>query len=997
MVLCQRHCRLCKRNTRNKQKQQSQQKRKKTRKYQGGQRDDEYEMSTEPYSMEEQWQGQEQDKKNFDFFFLSDKSLDECQQELKVNQRLSLVAHKNPQLSMTGFLVELRQRSTDLFSNGQFNADKYIVRVKLDMERTPTFINDNSSLHQTKQEWFNKMEDNYYQIKYGNTVKYSNTDEAYTFDSFFDTTQLAHLNKFTSVPRQRVNSDGEKEKIYHRTNVFDKNPNMSINEFVTALTVWGLRSNLNVGQLADIWAQFNKDIIRHADSIFIDNKQLYTFPAYHFAMSHETPSQVVGKCLAEKGITDNDAYVAKLFMTQSIGNMLLFMILMPKGILPISVYDLKQNLNKKQQRFFNSSTKRFTFIWNGNVYLQSDGPLSGSDVGTIEIIFELDLIKNTYKLTIETNTTVENLFVVPAEPLMTRVKESVNKSLNSATFFAKYHKKEIGAGMLATGLALATLLGTGIIGGSGSESGLQTTYSMFTSNLKEAYGKLKPPLQEKEAEYEMDGITSFMLQGLDQMLLEQAGKLLLPLHLFVNEGHQLYGGNRYKSIVVKKKERTFTFRYAGVILEQTDPDKLTSLRGAIVVEMKVDWIVQTVKTTIDIQLYKKIEWSSPLMQSEDEASIDSNIIDMDDDENNSTTIGDNDSTDDGSTDDEITNKWHLNDSTINEEPKQEINEEPKEEINEQPNYVIVPTVSDGNCFFDAVSKSFDINHIKSKYFKQRMEKLQAETQVNYIPHTIADLRKYVADNITQDKFNNYDQRYRDIFGFLLKNIGSEHKKYEDFIKKSNGIETETIKDIKNRINELEKQYDSLLVQHRDIAFMKQVESVFEFREMLQTKHYWADEMAISMLQQELQMRFIILSPRSNTKIITPDGQLDSSAASVICANKMPINTSINRPILYVILYYTGNHYELIRYKGQGQFTFQTLPQDVKKLAAETCPGVYKELPGWDPLVQQQQQQSSVKGGTNTNTKTKTRKHYIHIDTNTMNKKRRTRSKDQRTK
>ena len=110
-----------------------------------------------------------------------------------------------------------------------------------------------------------------------------------------------------------------------------------------------------------------------------------------------------------------------------------------------------------------------------------------------------------------------------------------------------------------------------------------------------------------------------------------------------------------------------------------------------------------------------------------------------------------------------------------------------------------------------------------------------------------------------------------------------------------------------------------------IRFMADIHSFEEFKDFIQTSSYWADELAIAMMERLLQIKFIIIK-KERGKYFFYCNDLDQSL----------VDTQNIQPAFYIIVLNSGMHYELVSYNKQRIFTFETLPELVKERYLQSC-------------------------------------------------------------
>jgi len=103
----------------------------------------------------------------------------------------------------------------------------------------------------------------------------------------------------------------------------------------------------------------------------------------------------------------------------------------------------------------------------------------------------------------------------------------------------------------------------------------------------------------------------------------------------------------------------------------------------------------------------------------------------------------------------------------------------------------------------------------------------------------------------------------------------------------------------------------------------------DFKTYMKTQNFWADEYAITQLEQQLNVRFVILL---QDKYANPD----LPAHNIIsCGFTTEPKKDIN-PAYYIILTLGGAHYRLVTYKSRAVHTATELPYIIKKHIIASC-------------------------------------------------------------
>ena len=238
------------------------------------------------------------------------------------------------------------------------------------------------------------------------------------------------------------------------------------------------------------------------------------------------------------------------------------------------------------------------------------------------------------------------------------------------------------------------------------------------------------------------------------------------------------------------------------------------------------------------------------------------------------------------------------------------------------NYDIIDTKPDGHCFF----------YVLQLALKERGQKM-----------SIDEMREILANNITQELYDNYKMIYDNAMsekGNLsgeIKNITKRHNELEKSIKtktKDRNLQMSYVKqldEMKTKHKALKQNRTTLNDFIVEYNFMAGVDSLAMLKLKIKTKDFWAETWAISTLERELNIKVIIMS------------ELNYSSGDIVnVLNCGQLNDTILQekgifePSFYVITCYQGNHYQLITYNEKKSFTFGELPEKVKELVADKC-------------------------------------------------------------
>uniref|UniRef100_A0A6C0M0L1 NADAR domain-containing protein n=1 Tax=viral metagenome TaxID=1070528 RepID=A0A6C0M0L1_9ZZZZ len=118
---------------------------------------------------------------------------------------------------------------------------------------------------------------------------------------------------------------------------------------------------------------------------------------------------------------------------------------------------------------------------------------------------------------------------------------------------------------------------------------------------------------------------------------------------------------------------------------------------------------------------------------------------------------------------------------------------------------------------------------------------------------------------------------------------------------------------------------------QEFHFIKNVNTLEDFREMLKSCAFWADTWAISTLERVLRVKLIILSSErfhaGEMGGVLQCGQLNDRVLE---------DQGVFEPEFYIMAEHTGSHYKLITYKDEALLTFREIPYDIKVMVTEKC-------------------------------------------------------------
>jgi predicted NAD-dependent protein-ADP-ribosyltransferase YbiA (DUF1768 family) len=225
--------------------------------------------------------------------------------------------------------------------------------------------------------------------------------------------------------------------------------------------------------------------------------------------------------------------------------------------------------------------------------------------------------------------------------------------------------------------------------------------------------------------------------------------------------------------------------------------------------------------------------------------------------------------------------------------------------------------------------------------------------------TVEQLRGIVSENATQEVFDNFKERY-DLFANEIRATRETQitlkGEYDDKLrtfkasqdrneKKQIAIE---LKEIKSKFDTAKREYKYAQENVKDFLWMKGINTLDDFKGILKTCKFWAEQWAINVLEVMLNIKLIILSKQNyevgdNGNVLSCGDLIDSSIEQ----------KGEFKPKYYIIASYTGNHYMLVTYKSKRIFDFGSLPFAIKELVITKCmegeTGVYALIPKFKKL------------------------------------------------
>ena len=207
---------------------------------------------------------------------------------------------------------------------------------------------------------------------------------------------------------------------------------------------------------------------------------------------------------------------------------------------------------------------------------------------------------------------------------------------------------------------------------------------------------------------------------------------------------------------------------------------------------------------------------------------------------------------------------------------------------------------------------------------------------------VSELRRKLAAEATEDVFFSYKDNYTMIAESIsvtsdeMRALADANARLKQRLERTTEAKEQEAIISESRRNAAQfKRLKSELALSKellqDFHFIKNVNTLEDFREMLKSCAFWADTWAISTLERVLRIKLIVLSSErfhaGEMGGVLQCGQLNDRVLE---------DQGSFEPEFYIMVEHTGTHYKLITYKDEALLTFREIPYDIKIMVTEKC-------------------------------------------------------------
>jgi predicted NAD-dependent protein-ADP-ribosyltransferase YbiA (DUF1768 family) len=208
--------------------------------------------------------------------------------------------------------------------------------------------------------------------------------------------------------------------------------------------------------------------------------------------------------------------------------------------------------------------------------------------------------------------------------------------------------------------------------------------------------------------------------------------------------------------------------------------------------------------------------------------------------------------------------------------------------------------------------------------------------------SVADMRKILADNATEDIFQGYQIQYVSAVSeladvnVLIKELAKSNRELKARMRavKDRSAQAALVaqgEEVSDRHARAKREKAWAAERIEEFKFMTGITTLEAFKAKLQTCDFWGETWALSTLERVLNVKLILFS-REAYREKDFDNVLQCGQLNDVILEQAGTFT----PTHYIIMNFIGWHYELIKFKDRGAFTFKELPYGIRKMIVTKC-------------------------------------------------------------
>ena len=237
------------------------------------------------------------------------------------------------------------------------------------------------------------------------------------------------------------------------------------------------------------------------------------------------------------------------------------------------------------------------------------------------------------------------------------------------------------------------------------------------------------------------------------------------------------------------------------------------------------------------------------------------------------------------------------------------------------NFGITDNEAGGDCLFAVIRDAY---RTRGKYVE------------------VPELRRKLAAETTEEVFDGYKENYTMLANSIsttvaeMRGLEEANAKLKQRLVRTTDAKEQQAIIIESRHNatrhkRLKSEVTLSKELLQDFHFMKNVNTLEDFRETLKSCAFWADTWAISTLERVLRIKLIILSSERFRS-----GEMGGVLQCGQLNDRVLQDQGSFEPDFYIMADHMGMHYALITYKGEALLTFREIPYDIKIMVVEKC-------------------------------------------------------------